>query len=60
MATRYYPSVKDYGGLDGGLVFDAFQCLPILLQRKDLIDNTLGLDLAVVEVINGLSLRMIC
>ena len=47
------PLVKDDGGLDGALVLDSLKSLAELLKLEGLVDNTLGLDLARVEVCNG-------
>ena len=47
-----YCLVKDNSSLDGTLVLDGFQRLTVLLQLKCLVDDTLGLDLARVKVVN--------
>lgn len=44
--------LKNNGGLDSRLVLDALESLAKVLQLKRLVDDTLGLDLARVEVVN--------
>ena len=52
--TRKMRSVKDNSGLDGALVLDRLQSLAVLLKLEGLVDDTLGLDLATVEVVDSL------
>jgi ABC-type transporter Mla MlaB component len=46
--------IKYNGRLDGRLVPDAFEGLAELFQLEHLVDDTLCLDLARVEVVDGL------
>lgn len=45
--------IEDDGSLDGSLVPDALESLTPLLELEGLVDNTLGLDLATVEVVDS-------
>jgi hypothetical protein len=47
--------VEDNGGLDGALVLHGLQALSPLLKLESLVDNSLDLDLARVEIVNGSS-----
>jgi len=47
-------SIEDNGSLDGALVLDRLESFSVLLQFEGLVDNTLGLDFAVVQVVDGL------
>lgn len=45
--------IEDNRGLDGALVLDGLESLAKLLELERLVDDTLGLDLARVKVVNG-------
>ena len=47
------PLVEDDSGLDGRLVPHCLQALGPLLDLESLVYNTLNLDLAALEIING-------
>lgn len=47
--------IKDNCSLDCALVFDALQCLAVVLELEHLVDDAFNLDLAAVEIVNGSS-----